>query len=103
MRLTSASHHLSFLVSISVSASSRRPRAASNWPSSARALANDDNQNGPYNVDPVDRQAKSPDAIISAPSAHFSSQGSYLTLKQPATSLPKRHFLFNRQGDKFVG
>ena len=64
MRLTSASNHLSLVVSIMLIASSMHRQASSSWPSSAWASAKYDNHDGNRYVAPVDRHAVIPEVII---------------------------------------
>src|SRR5215472_9835763 len=65
----SASHHLSFVVSIDIAASSMQRHASSTWPSSEYALAKYDKCNGIQTVDPVDRHVAIPEVIIWTASA----------------------------------
>src|SRR5262249_26173241 len=64
MRLISASHHRSLVVSTSVIASPMQRQASSNWPSSAWALDKCAKRNGKYTLEPVNRYVVIPEVII---------------------------------------
>ena len=64
MRLTSASNHLSPVVSIAVIASPMHRQASSNRPRSAYALAKDNNRIGPLTIVPRDRKSVRAEEII---------------------------------------
>ena len=69
MRLTSASHRLSLVVSTVDIASPMQRQASSYLPSSAYALAKHDNHHGIKTVAPVDRHAVIPEVIVWTASA----------------------------------
>src|SRR5580704_14033648 len=71
MRLTSASHHFSFAVSISDTTSRMERIASSDRPSSAPALAKQDKYHGRNALAPVGRKAAIPDVIKSTASEAF--------------------------------
>ena len=63
-RLTSASDHLSLVVSTAVIASPMQRQASSNWPSSAWALAKYDSHTSSHAVDPCDGYAVIANVIL---------------------------------------
>jgi hypothetical protein len=68
-RLTSASHRVSFVVSIALIVSPMQHQASSYLPISAYALAKHDNHHGTKTVAPVERHAAIPEVMVWTASA----------------------------------
>src|SRR5271166_5159501 len=100
-RLTSASNHVSLVVSTAVIASPMQRQASSNWPSSAWALAKCDNHNGIHCVDPVDRHAVIAEFITLTALEALPITAIKPTLAQHSERLPVHSAFFVCQSKKF--
>src|SRR5271166_96763 len=95
MRWTSASHHVSLVVSTAVIASPMQRQASSNWPSSAWALAKYDKVRWHKRCCSRGPKCGDPGAYHLDCVRGFAGQSQYTTLQQHSVRFPKKKHLFH--------